>query len=63
VWTTKIGGLKMAKTYKIWAVIEEYDEDTDEHNDLGEELAEVGCYNTLAEAQEALNEMDSYPVV
>jgi hypothetical protein len=49
----------MSKTYKIWATIEEHDEDTDEHKDLYHLNAEVGCYDTLEEAQEALNEIDN----
>jgi hypothetical protein len=48
----------MSKTYKIWAVIEEYDHDTDESKDLEAEVAEVGAYDTLEEAQEAIRDLD-----
>ena len=43
----------MAKTYKVWIEIEEYDDETDEHTDVEDTLpfaASAHC-DTLAEAE------------
>ena len=48
-----------SKHYKIWAVIEELDEENDAYEDVSEP-ALVGEYDTLEEARSAWDGLDLY---
>lgn len=45
----------MAKTYKIWAYLEEYDDETDEYQDIGESV-EIGEFDNEHDAHSFVGE-------
>ena len=46
-----------AVRYKIWAQIERVDDDDDTYENVDEEQ-EIGCFDTLEEAQEAMRRLE-----
>ena len=42
----------MAKEYKVWIEIEEYDDETDKYKTIGLKFASTGCFDTEKEARE-----------
>lgn len=51
----------MAKTYKVWVHIEEYDEDEGEYQDI--DLPEdLGEFETLKEATEFVSKLCAVPI-
>ncbi len=50
----------MAKVYKVWGVVEEFDEAQDSYEDVSEP-AMLAEFETQEEAQDFLNKLDTYP--
>jgi hypothetical protein len=50
----------MAKVYKVWAVVEAIDEDAPSYEDVTEP-AQLGEFETQAEAETFLNSLDAFP--
>ena len=49
----------MAKTYRIWAVIEEHDDEADEYHDVSDQTPITEPYENLDEAMNQLHRLEA----